>query len=140
MVTDIPPNVVIDSHRSQNNTVTMLLHDATTLEGPDRLKDDGELIAINHKTGRVVFSAFRSDIKDKGGFIGFRHSLLKKYSNISLHSTLRDAHLYVFKHWVINLIARNTRLISIKNDLLPLLMELQYRKSTRIREGIAGLS
>ena len=140
LVTDMPPNIIIDSHRTQNNTVTMLLHDATTLEGADRLKEDGEVIAIHHKTGRVVYADSRADIKLRGGNIGFRHSLLRKYPEISLHSTLRDAHLYIFKYWVINLIAKNTRLFSIKHDLLPLLMECQYRQSCRIREGIPGFS
>ena len=58
---------------------------------------------------------------------------------MQLYSGLRDSHLYMFKHWVLELLVRNKGIASIKNDLVPLLMECQYRNKVLNREGIPSI-
>jgi translation initiation factor eIF-2B subunit gamma len=95
-------------------------------------------VALDDKTNRFLFNVSRADLNLKDGKFGMRHSLLNKYPNLTLHSTLRDAHLYIFKHWVLGLLANNTKICSIKSDLLPLLMNCQHRSSLIHKEGIDG--
>jgi translation initiation factor eIF-2B subunit gamma len=65
--------------------------------------------------------------------ITFSKSLITKFPNITLHSKLRDAHLYIFKHWVLDLIVERKSISSIKEDLLPLLVKAQS-SNTPIKE------
>ena len=58
---------------------------------------------------------------------------------MQLYSGLRDSHLYVFKYWVLELLMKNKSIASIKNDLVPLLLECQYRDKVYKREGIAAI-
>lgn len=64
-------------------------------------------------------------------------SLLNKFSQVHLHSTLRDAHLFIFKTSVLAQILLNNNITSIKNDLVPLLLESQYRDEKAKRLGLA---
>jgi translation initiation factor eIF-2B subunit gamma len=45
----------------------------------------------------------------------------------------------VFKQWVLELLVKNKSIASIKNDLVPLLLECQYREKVCKREGIASI-
>lgn len=38
-----------------------------------------------------------------------------------------DPHLYIFAHWVIDLIANKENMISIKHELIPYIIKKQYR-------------
>lgn len=58
---------------------------------------------------------------------------------MQLYSGLRDSHLYIFKHWVLELLVKNKGIASIKNDLVPLLLECQYRDRILKREGIPSI-
>lgn len=46
---------------------------------------------------------------------------------VNVHTTLRSAHLYFFKHWVLRLLAERPQLHSVQRDLLPLLVRAQHR-------------
>jgi len=71
--------------------------------------------------------------------LDIRSSLINKFPSVHLHSQLRDGHLYIFKKWVLELVAKNKNIHSIKLDLVPLLLEAQHRKAIILREGIDSL-
>lgn len=64
--------------------------------------------------------------------------MLTKFPTVHFHSQLRDAHLYIFKHWVLDLVVKK-ELVSIKNDLVPLLLECQHRKTLVESLGVSAL-
>jgi translation initiation factor eIF-2B subunit gamma len=41
---------------------------------------------------------------------------------------LQDAHLYIFKHWVVDLIKEKEKISSIRQDLVPLIVKCQYQR------------
>jgi translation initiation factor eIF-2B subunit gamma len=41
LITDVPPHLLINAHRAQNNTMTCLLYDAANLEPQERINKDG---------------------------------------------------------------------------------------------------
>lgn len=46
LMTDIPPHVIINPHRSLNNSMTALFFDATNLEPIERLNKEGILLFL----------------------------------------------------------------------------------------------
>ncbi|KAA6406603.1 MAG: eukaryotic translation initiation factor subunit eIF2B [Lasallia pustulata] len=55
--------------------------------------------------------------EDKKGF-PIRHGLIRKHGRIRMLTTHRDAHIYIFPHWVLEMISRNERLDSISEDVV----------------------
>lgn len=47
-----------------------------------------------------------------------RHSLIRKYGRVRLISQKRDAHIYFFPYWVMEMIKRNKKFDSISEDVL----------------------
>lgn len=65
-----------------------------------------------------------------------RMSLLKKFPRVRVHTDLQDAHLYIFKRWVIDILADKENVESISEDLIPLLVKCQYQRKLVERENI----
>lgn len=61
---------------------------------------------------------------------------MRRYPCINLTTSLQDAHIYIFKKWVIELIKRNEKITSLRTDLLPVLAKMQWQSNLRKREGI----
>lgn len=59
----------------------------------------------------------RDTIKEKEGFL-IRQALLRKHSRIRLLTTHRDAHIYIFPRWVLDLVSRNEKFDSISEDVM----------------------
>jgi translation initiation factor eIF-2B subunit gamma len=55
---------------------------------------------------------------------------------MNLMTTLQDAHIYIFKRWVIDFIKKNDKISSLRTDLLPVLAKMQWQSNLRKREGI----
>ena len=56
--------------------------------------------------------------EEKEGNFTLRHSLLKKYGRIKVHTTTRDAHLYLFPYWALQMMQRNETFDSLSEDVL----------------------
>ena len=92
MTASAPPSVVPDPPSSLRPHISRLLYATTT----DTLRDI---------------------MQEKGG-LPVRSSMLSKYGKIRMLTTHRDAHIYVFPHWVLGMIARNEKFDSISEDVL----------------------
>lgn len=138
LITQVLPNVILDVHRTLNPTMTAMLHDSTKfqmLNEKSACKDDDsvEYIGIDDSTSRLLFSASKADLDDE---LDIRLSLFHKFPRLHFYSQLRDSHLYIFKKWVIDFIAKTKSISSIRLDLVPLLLECQYRSNLVRKEGI----
>jgi hypothetical protein len=77
-MTDIPPHIVINHHRTLNNTLTCFFFDASNLEPADRLnKEQGEIVGLDPKTCTLLLSIPRADVVDDE--ICLKRSMLTKY-------------------------------------------------------------
>jgi translation initiation factor eIF-2B subunit gamma len=69
----------------------------------------------------LVYSTTTDTLKDiceeKKGF-PLRHGLLRKHGHTRMFTTYRDAHIYLFPHWVLSMITKNSRLDSISEDVV----------------------
>ena len=60
-----------------------------------------------------------------------RSSLLRKHPNVTLHANMLNAHLYIFKRWVIDLVAEQKGISSLQGELIPFLVNSQWRSSAK---------
>ena len=96
-----------------------------------------QYVGIDASNSQLVYLN-NSDDMDSDEF-SLRISLLAKHPVTNISRLLQDAHLYVFKRWVIDLIAEvsNKRtMASIKEHVLPLLVKSQHQRVLADREGV----
>ena len=65
-----------------------------------------------------------------------RHNLLSHHPRASIRNSHRDAHVYVFPHWILKFIAANPKLKSIKDDVIPWLAKCTWQKGLGERMGL----
>lgn len=59
-----------------------------------------------------------NDITEEKKSFPIRHSLIRKHGRIKMLTTYRDAHVYFFPYWVLDMIKRNARMDSISEDVV----------------------
>ena len=57
-------------------------------------------------------------LEESKGVLPVRHTLLKRHKRVKMRTKHRDAHVYVFPHWVKEFAAKNERFDSISEDVL----------------------
>lgn len=96
-----------------------------------------QFVGIDASNSQLVYLN-NSDDMDSEEF-SLRISLLAKHPVLNISRLLQDAHLYVFKRWVIDLISEvsNKRtMASVKEHVLPLLVKSQHQRVLADREGV----
>ncbi|KAL7749212.1 Translation initiation factor eIF-2B subunit gamma [Sorochytrium milnesiophthora] len=90
---------------------------------------------------QLLYTTDESDLSS--GELSLRMSMLRKFPAVNVSTALHDAHLYVFRRWVIDLIAAKSDIMNIRNDLLPLLLKCQYApklpQCQPVLEAMAGV-
>lgn len=78
-------------------------------------------LSLRTSISKLVYATttdtLRDTIKEKEGFL-IRQGLLRKHSRIRLLTTHRDAHMYIFPRWVLDLVSRNEKFDSISEDVM----------------------
>lgn len=75
------------------------------IPGPkNKQRPETDLVGIENETDRVIFLASSSDFEDT---VELPLKLLTKYNDMTVHSKLLDAHLYVMNKWVFDYIVHN---------------------------------
>lgn len=79
----------------------------------DSIRKDMSQLALTMPTDTL------KDIQEeKEGNFTLRHSLLKKYGRIKVHTTMRDAHIYLFPYWALQMMKQNETFDSLSEDVL----------------------
>ncbi|KAF9956468.1 hypothetical protein BGZ65_002681, partial [Modicella reniformis] len=139
LLTSLIPHQFLDMHRSEDPTVTALFFERTKSEGgpfgsskrlivtfltqQQQQQPVAQFVGIDASNSQLVYLN-TSDDMDSDEF-SLRISLLAKHPVLNVSRLLQDAHLYVFKCWVIDLISEvsNKRtMASIEEHVLPLLV------------------
>ncbi|OQS01597.1 translation initiation factor eIF-2B subunit gamma [Achlya hypogyna] len=142
LITDCVLHNVADLHRINDATVTMLLKQevveapakgAKSKEKPRRDEEMIDCIGMVDAENRVVFvshSVYENDDLE------VPRALLKRRPRINMHTDLYDAHVYIFSHWVLDLLAEKKHIASIKADLIPHLVRRQFRGRSALPESV----
>ncbi|RIB22331.1 hypothetical protein C2G38_1005708 [Gigaspora rosea] len=140
LVFDLVPHRLLDYHRTHDPTFTALYFEPNKSEGgggsSSSYKDDKDpkqFVGVDTNNSRIVYVASSADLDEE---FSLRMSLLWKFPCIDIHTNLQDAHLYIFKRWVIDLIVQRKAISSVREHLVPLLIKCQYQKKLLDSEGI----
>ncbi|CAB11281.2 translation initiation factor eIF2B gamma subunit [Schizosaccharomyces pombe] len=135
-IVGLPPIYGLDKFRLDNPSALAVYSPVLKYEhitSQSKEIDAKQLIGIEEKTSRLLYAKSSADV---GSDFTFRMSLLWKHPRVTLNTNLSDAHIFVFKHWVIDLIREKESISSIRGDLIPYLVKCQYQKSFTVRENI----
>ena len=87
----------------------------------------------------VVYSLPTDSLKDlveeKKGF-PIRHGLLRQHPRVRMLTTHRDAHIYIFPHWVMQLVQENERLETIGEDVIGWWAKSTWQKGLSAKLGL----
>ncbi|XP_068630326.1 translation initiation factor eIF2B subunit gamma [Battus philenor] len=131
LITNINLNEVLNLYRKHDAALATLFFDNGPEEWlklpglPNKSKPDRDLVCIDEETQRLVFLASASDFE---GTVSIPKLLIKKFESINMYSRLLDAHVYVMKNWIISYLIDADRFISIKGELIPLIIKKQLSK------------
>ena len=90
----------------------------TPLESSTVLPIEGSL---RSNISRLVYSTTTdtlNDITEEKKSFPIRHGLVKKYGKIRMLTTYRDAHIYIFPRWVLEMVKENVTMDSISEDVV----------------------
>ncbi|XP_024247405.1 translation initiation factor eIF-2B subunit gamma [Oncorhynchus tshawytscha] len=134
LITDAALHEVVDLFRAHNATLSMLMskaHEFTeTVPGQKGKKKTGEqrdFVGVDDTGKRLLFMANEADL-DEGVVI--RKSIMRKHPRMHIKTGLVDAHLYCLKKSVVDFLADNKSISSIRGELVPYLVRKQFSKST----------
>ncbi|XP_033115124.1 translation initiation factor eIF-2B subunit gamma-like [Anneissia japonica] len=134
LITDIALHKLVDVHRTYDSTMTALMmalpeqsSESLTIPGTKSKKklESRDLVGLDEKGQRLVFMAAEEDIEE---FLTVRKSILEKHPFIKVGTSLLDAHMYIFKKWVIDYLSEHKNISSVKGELIPCLVKKQFIK------------
>ncbi|XP_077298702.1 eukaryotic translation initiation factor 2B subunit gamma [Arctopsyche grandis] len=132
-IADVDLSGMIDLFRRHDASAVALMFDNGPQEfiqcpGPSsKVKPERDLVGIDKETQRLVFFASASDFEEE---MKLPRALLKKHPVLSMHSKFLDAHVYIFKKWVLDFLDAKKHFSTIKGELLPFIVKKQLSKPT----------
>ncbi|KAI8366403.1 nucleotide-diphospho-sugar transferase [Choanephora cucurbitarum] len=132
LITELDPRDFIDAHRVHDPSFSALYYAPGSTESASKDDDLLPYVGIDPIKNALVYKAIRSEDDD----FSIRLSLLNKFPRVRIHTDLQDAHLYIFKRWIIDLVADKERITSISKDLIPMLVKCQYQQKMVEREHV----
>jgi len=95
-------------------------------------KKDDEVVkhyvGLDEGKNRLLLFRSASDVEEE---VIVKKSLLKHHANLVIHTGLVDQHLYLFSHWILDLLKDKTGISSIQAELLPYLISNQFTDKGR---------
>ncbi|XP_058125781.1 translation initiation factor eIF-2B subunit gamma [Anopheles ziemanni] len=104
-----------------------------TIPGPkSKYKAEKDLIGYDQATSKVLFMASASDFEETVKLPGH---LLRENPEMTISSSLLDAHIYIMKKWVVEYLTVSDSLSAVKGELLPHIIKKQMLQPPAIPEG-----
>lgn len=141
VITDVPFQRMADQHRLQEAAVTALFRESTPREAgvAKKAKDlDGiDFVGVDEKGQRLLSLEAAADCDN--GVLSVSQSLLRAYPHVTLRTDLVDAHVYIFAHWVLDVLDLKQHFSSAKFELLPYLVRTppggSHLRTMRMRQS-----
>ncbi|CDQ56474.1 unnamed protein product [Oncorhynchus mykiss] len=96
-------------------------------KGKKKTGEQRDFVGVDGTGKRLLFMANEADL-DEGVVI--RKSIMRKHPRMHIKTGLVDAHLYCLKKSVVDFLADNKSISSIRGELVPYLVRKQFSKST----------
>ncbi|RKO97343.1 hypothetical protein CXG81DRAFT_15963 [Caulochytrium protostelioides] len=127
---DLSSYAFVDHYRLHNPSASAVFYNLGAIEAaadrPLDKEDDAahDLIGVDPDSSRLVMLASEADSVDT---LSVSVRLLEKFPKIRFYRTYQDAHIYIFKRWVLDLLVQRKTIGRVREGLLPLLVEAQYK-------------
>ncbi|KAG2497652.1 hypothetical protein HYH03_004391 [Edaphochlamys debaryana] len=141
LLTDVPVGALVAAHNLRPGTLgTMLLAHRRVSPAsetkPGKPPKNVDYIGLDPSRQHLLFYASCPDtLRD----LKVALPTVRRYGTMSISSNFVDAHLYVFNRSVLQILADNPRLSSLRQDMLPYLTQHQFRIS-RQQQAAAALA
>ncbi|TWW73955.1 Translation initiation factor eIF-2B subunit gamma eIF-2B GDP-GTP exchange factor subunit gamma [Takifugu flavidus] len=139
LITDVALHEVVDLFRAHNATMAMLMsraHEFTETvpgqKGKKKTAEQRDFVGVDETGTRLLFMANEADLEDG---LSIRNSILRKHPKMLLRTGLVDAHLYCLKKAVLDFLADNKFISSIRGELVPYLVRKQFSKMTNFQKS-----
>lgn len=113
---------------------------ATTPVGPGPVPAPRS--SVLSQLSNVVLSmptATLKDLTEKRGTLSVRHSLLETHARVRILGSHRDAHIYIFPAWVMDMINENDRMDSIGEDVVGWWAKAGWQDGLAEKLGLRGI-
>ncbi|KZZ87435.1 Trimeric LpxA-like protein [Ascosphaera apis ARSEF 7405] len=94
---------------------------------------------VRRNLNTLVYAMPMDSLKDKmdaAKGMSLRHALIKKHGRVKLLTAYRDAHIYLFPHWVKKFAARNEKFMSISEDLVGWWAKAEWQDGLSAKLGM----
>ncbi|XP_041658396.1 translation initiation factor eIF-2B subunit gamma [Cheilinus undulatus] len=134
LITDVALHEVVDLFRAHNATLAMLMskaHEFTETvpgqKGKKKTAEQRDFVGVDQSGKRLLFMANEADLEDG---LSIRKSIMRKHPRMLIKTGLVDAHLYCLKKAVVDFLADNKSISSIRGELVPYMVRKQFSKTT----------
>ncbi|XP_048845491.1 translation initiation factor eIF-2B subunit gamma [Brienomyrus brachyistius] len=138
LISDTALHQVVDLFRAHDATLAMLMskaHEFTeTVPGQKGKKKTGEqrdFVGVDTSGKRLLFMANEADLDED---LVIRKSIVRRHPRMHIRTGLVDAHLYCLKRSVMDFLAENKSISSIRGELVPCLVRKQFSRSTGLQK------
>ncbi|XP_053893751.1 translation initiation factor eIF-2B subunit gamma isoform X1 [Malaclemys terrapin pileata] len=139
LITDVALHEVVDLFRAHDATLSILMKKAQEptemvpgQKGKKKPVEQRDFIGVDDTGKRLLFMANEADLDEE---LVIKRSLLQKHPRMHIRTGLVDAHLYCLKKYVVDFLAENRSLTSIRSELIPYLVRKQFSSPTSLRQG-----
>uniref|UniRef100_UPI00358EBA99 translation initiation factor eIF2B subunit gamma isoform X1 n=1 Tax=Myxine glutinosa TaxID=7769 RepID=UPI00358EBA99 len=151
LVTDACLQPLVDLFRLRNAALVALVRQVDEPTEPipgqkgKRPHEQRDFVGLDESGTRLLSLASEADLDDD---LSLKKSLLCRFSRIHIKTNLMDAHLYCLKKWVLDLLAEEKSISSVKGELVPFLVKKQFSAPLGQKDlhafipadGLAGLA
>jgi translation initiation factor eIF-2B subunit gamma len=138
LVTTVPLHLLTEFHSCHHSTLTCLLSQPPQLQEDAQRKANStaecDIIGLTSGQQLVYFSA-QADLDD---CLALSKAFLKRHPHMRISSRLTDAHLYLMRRWVLDYLADNKSISSVKGELVPHLVRHQWMQASSDGRNGAG--
>ncbi|MCJ1397296.1 hypothetical protein MMC11_000488 [Xylographa trunciseda] len=95
--------------------------------------------SLRSNISRLVYSTTTDtlrDITEEKKTFPIRHGLIRKHGRIRMLTTYRDAHIYLFPHWVLEMVRKNDTMDSISEDLVGWWAKAGWQDGLAVKLGL----
>ncbi|KAJ2358261.1 Translation initiation factor eIF-2B subunit gamma [Coemansia sp. RSA 2618] len=136
LVVDVPATHFFDIIRVRHPAVATMFCEAMKSEGgggSDKPKHLPLCVGIDQPTSRLVLL---QEIEKKSEDLALPMPLIRRFPSMALSDKMQDTHVYVFQRWILDFVAAHPEIVSLQEDLLPLLVRAQVQPHLLEKSGI----
>jgi translation initiation factor eIF-2B subunit gamma len=137
LITEMDPYPLLDMHRLNDASLTACLYTPVWESGMEPKDNNYGLYACTDTNGRLLM--LKQRIRGQEA-VHVRMSMLQQFPRVKMHTQLQDAHVYMCKRWVVDVVVNNVKLQSFREDVVPLMAKAQYKRGYGERHGLTTIS